>query len=189
MLGTTETDTVIVSTIRPISQYMGKRIIDCGGPGNGSVVKLCNNLALASQMAGICEALVLSDAYNVDPTIVTNVMSVSTAKCWSNDINNPHPIVANQQAKRAQDETTTTTTTTTTTNSSPVGNKYNGGFASALILKDINLALQAASEKGVHLPTTTLTASLYEQITNSGLGSKDFGILFQYLKDNNNINK
>jgi 3-hydroxyisobutyrate dehydrogenase-like beta-hydroxyacid dehydrogenase len=66
MVGTKPTTTDLTHTndlhdaigyplIRPYLSSMGKQVIACGQPGAGAVAKLCNNLALASQMIGICE--------------------------------------------------------------------------------------------------------------------------------------
>ena len=73
---------------------MGTRILYCGGPGCGSIAKLCNNIALASQMIGISEALLLGTQLGMNPITLSTVMNVSTSKCWCSDMNNPHPMVA-----------------------------------------------------------------------------------------------
>jgi 3-hydroxyisobutyrate dehydrogenase len=79
---------------RPYLDIMGKRVIECGGPGAGSATKLCNNLALAAQMIGVCEAMNLGEGLGVDPVVLADVMNISTAKSWSCEVNNPHPEVA-----------------------------------------------------------------------------------------------
>ena len=110
---------------------MGTRIFECGGPGSGAVAKLCNNMALASQMAGICEAMHLGTTLRMNAQILSNVIQASTGSCWSNGVNNPHPDVG-PMAK----------------------NDYNGGFASKLMLKDLMLAVQASEQANVYVPTT-----------------------------------
>mmetsp|Transcript_13877 Transcript_13877/g.21628 ORF Transcript_13877/g.21628 Transcript_13877/m.21628 type:complete len:350 (+) Transcript_13877:119-1168(+) len=142
---------------------MGQRAIPCGAAGAGSVVKLCNNLALATQMVGICEAMNLGEALDVDPTILANVMNSSTAKCWSCDVNNPHPIVAQEKQ-------------------SPASNNYDGGFASNLMLKDLGLAIDAAQNANEALPVGTATQELYRMISKHGWGEKDFGVMLQFLR-------
>jgi len=148
---------------KPYLDFMGSRIVFCGGPGAGSATKLCNNLALASQMIGICEAMNLGEALGVDPIVLSDVMNTATAKCWSSEVNNPHPKVA---AKR----------------SSPAANEYKGGFGSKLMLKDLGLAVQSANEVGVSLPITSQAKELYRLIDAHGLGDKDFGVMLQFLR-------
>lgn len=50
-----------LAKVQPFLDIMGKRTIHCGKPGTGSATKLCNNLALAAQMVGVCEALNLGE--------------------------------------------------------------------------------------------------------------------------------
>jgi 3-hydroxyisobutyrate dehydrogenase len=153
------------STIAPILKGMGHRVIACGGPGAGAAVKLCNNLALAAQMVGICEAMNLGDALGVDPIVLANVMNTSTAKSWSCEVNNPHPAVASQTNKN-----------------SPASKDYAGGFGTKLMLKDLSLAVAAGRDARVALPLGTATKELYQLADLHGLGDKDFGVMLQFLK-------
>jgi 3-hydroxyisobutyrate dehydrogenase len=118
-----------------------------------------------------------------DPEIISNVMNVSTAKCWSNDVNIPHPKVATTKERK-----------------SPATRNYQGGFSTSLLLKDLSLALDTAKASHRHnndhdhhnhssttdvLPMTTLSRTLYRTLIeeNEGWDQKDFGIMFQYLLD------
>lgn len=152
--------------IQPLLKRMGKAVLPCGASGSGSAVKLCNNAALAAQMIGICEAMSLGDSLGVDPQVLAAVMNVSTAKCWSSEVNNPHPIAARAIGSGAS------------------ANDYEGGFGTALMLKDLNLALDAAVEEGMALPVTGLSRDLYHLANKHGLGNKDFGVMLQFLKGN-----
>jgi len=149
--------------IQPLLKRMGKAVLPCGTSGSGSAVKLCNNAALAAQMIGICEAMSLGESLGVDPSVLANVMNVSTAKCWSSEVNNPHPIAAKSIGSGAS------------------VNDYEGGFGTALMLKDLNLALDAAVEEGKSMPLTGLSRQLYSLADNRGLGRKDFGVMLQFL--------
>jgi 3-hydroxyisobutyrate dehydrogenase len=161
MVGSNED--VVKSRIQPILECMGQRVIACGGPGAGAAVKLCNNLALAAQMVGICEAMNLGDALGVDPVILARVMNTSTAKSWSCEVNNPHPSVA-------------------VLSDSPASHNYEGGFGTRLMLKDLGLAVAAGSEAHVALPLGNVTKELYQLADARGLGNKDFGVMLQFLR-------
>jgi 3-hydroxyisobutyrate dehydrogenase len=161
MVGSSED--AMPSIIAPILKGMGHRVIACGGPGAGAAVKLCNNLALAAQMVGICEAMNLGDALGVDPVVLANVMNTSTAKSWSCEVNNPHPAVASQTK-------------------SPASKDYAGGFGTKLMLKDLGLAVAAGRDARVALPLGTATKELYQMADLHGLGDKDFGVMLQFLK-------
>lgn len=145
---------------------MGKKVIPCGGPGAGAAVKLCNNLALATQMIGICEAMNLGEALKVDPVVLAEVMNTSTAKCWSSEANNPHPVVA----------------ATSQGVGPPASRDYQGGFGVRLMLKDLGLAVDAARDAGVALPLTSTSKELYKMTELRGFGEKDFGVMLQFLK-------
>ncbi|KAL7531976.1 hypothetical protein ACHAXR_004347, partial [Thalassiosira sp. AJA248-18] len=162
MVGCSSSETF--STIQPLLQRMGKGIIPCGGSGSGSAVKLCNNAALAAQMLGICEAMNLGDALGVDPATLAGVMNVSTAKCWSSEVNNPHPAAAIAIGSGAS------------------ANGYEGGFGTALMLKDLNLAVDAGEEEGLALPVAGMSRDLYRMANLHGYGKKDFGVILQFLK-------
>ncbi|GKY96857.1 hypothetical protein MPSEU_000644800 [Mayamaea pseudoterrestris] len=153
---------------RQCLELMGKRVAVCGGPGTGAATKLCNNLALAAQMIGICEAMSLGEALHVDPVVLADVMNTSTAKCWSSDVCNPHPAVA--MKKRASGV------------ESPAANDYEGGFGSKLMLKDLGLAVAAAEAAGVAVPLAAVSKELYQMANKRGLGDRDFGVMYQFLK-------
>jgi 3-hydroxyisobutyrate dehydrogenase-like beta-hydroxyacid dehydrogenase len=70
---------------------MGQRIIDCKGTGQGQVAKMCNNMAMAAEMVAVSEALLLGKANGMDPGLLTEVMKVSSSRCWSVDSYNPVP--------------------------------------------------------------------------------------------------
>lgn len=151
-------------SVEPLLHRMGRGVISCGGPGTGSAAKLCNNLALAAQMAGICEAMNLGEALGVDPAVLAGVMNVSTAKCWSCEVNNPHPAAAESIGSGAS------------------ASGYDGGFGTSLMVKDMNLALGAGESEGVNLPVSLTTRNLWALAELQGLGKKDFGVLLQFLK-------
>jgi 3-hydroxyisobutyrate dehydrogenase len=158
----------------PYLNSMGQRVMYCGKAGTGSATKLCNNLALAAQMAGICEAMNLGEALGVDPIVLANVMNTSTAKCWSSQVNNPHPKVAAAAAAASIGGGGG--------GGSPASNDYRGGFGTKLMLKDLGLATQVAKELRVALPITSLGKELYQLTDLRGFGDKDFGVLLQFLR-------
>mmetsp|Transcript_30064 Transcript_30064/g.70424 ORF Transcript_30064/g.70424 Transcript_30064/m.70424 type:complete len:362 (+) Transcript_30064:72-1157(+) len=157
-------DVASLEKAMPYLNRMGRAVIHCGGSGTGSATKLCNNLALAAQMAGICEAMNLGEALGVDPIVLADVMNASTAKCWSCEVNNPHPEVAKVRGMTA------------------AAMNYEGGFASKLMLKDIGLAVEAAQEISIAVPIGASTKELYRMLDKRGMGAKDFGVLLQFLR-------
>ena len=112
-------------------------------------------------MIGICEAINLGEELGVDPNTLASVMNTSTAKCWSCEVNNPHPDVAD---------------------GSPASNNYSGGFGTKLMLKDLGLAVSSANDAGIALPLGNTSKDLYQLSNLQGWGDKDFGSILQFLR-------
>lgn len=145
---------------RPILEAMGKNIIHCGGPGAGGVTKLCNNLSLAISMIGTSEAMALGVRMGLDPKTLAGVMNTSTARCWSSDSYNPVPGVMPHV---------------------PASNGYKGGFGTALMEKDLTLALDMASTIKARLPLGGQAHQMYGLLCESGYGGRDFAVIYEYL--------
>jgi len=84
-------NSAIFDTVKPILEAMGKNIFNCNKVGAGQIAKVCNNMALAIEMIGISEALALGKTLGMDEKILTNIMKVSSSRCWSIDTYNPVP--------------------------------------------------------------------------------------------------
>ncbi|KAK5839706.1 probable 3-hydroxyisobutyrate dehydrogenase, mitochondrial isoform X1 [Gossypium arboreum] len=138
---------------------MGKNTIFCGGPGNGSVAKICNNLAMAISMLGLSEALALGQSLGITASTLTKIFNSSSARCWSSDSYNPVPGVMQGV---------------------PSSRNYSGGFASKLMAKDLNLAAASAEEVGQRCPLTFLAQNIYTEICNDGHETEDFSCVFQH---------
>jgi len=110
---------------------MAKAVIHAGAIGSGQVAKMCNNMLLAIHMIGTCEALALADKAGLDPQKFFEISSKSTGYNWSLNDYTPAPGVGA---------------------TSPADNGYQGGFASALMLKDLRLAMQGAEAAGATVP-------------------------------------
>jgi 3-hydroxyisobutyrate dehydrogenase len=67
----------------PLFECMGKVVVHCGPVGSGQAVKLCNQVLCALNMVGVCEALSLAQAMNIDPTLVVEVCATGAAGSWA----------------------------------------------------------------------------------------------------------
>jgi len=144
-----------------VLSIMGGNIVHCGGVGTGEVAKLCNNLVLGISMAGVCEAMKLGEELGIDTKVLAGIMNTSTARCWSSDTYNPCPGVMEGV---------------------PSSNGYRGGFGSALMQKDLGLALDASRANGVPSPMGATAFQLYSMMMAHGAGHKDFSALFEFLE-------
>merc|ERR1712216_7218 len=114
-----------------VLDIMGSNIFHCGDNGAGEATKLCNNLLLGISMVGVCEAYALGEKLGLDAKVLASVINTSTGRCWSTDTYNPFPGVMEGV---------------------PASRDYEGGFGSALMLKDLGLAIDAAKSGNQPLP-------------------------------------
>jgi 3-hydroxyisobutyrate dehydrogenase len=146
-----------------ILKKMGKNIVHCGPSGTGQVAKLCNNLVLAIEMSAVAEGMNLGVKLGMDPKVLASIFNSSTARCWSSDTYNPVPgVMPNVPSSR----------------------DYQGGFYSALMLKDLGLARTAAQQAGVELSMGSRIEEIYKTMCEKhGYSQKDFGVIYQYFKE------
>uniref|UniRef100_A0A5B7BF25 3-hydroxyisobutyrate dehydrogenase n=1 Tax=Davidia involucrata TaxID=16924 RepID=A0A5B7BF25_DAVIN len=144
---------------KPLFLSMGKNTIYCGGAGNGSVAKICNNLAMAVSMLGVSEAFALGQSLGISTSTLTKIFNSSSARCWSSDTYNPVPGVMDGV---------------------PSSRNYEGGFASKLMAKDLNLAAASAKEVGLKCPLTSQAEDIFMELCKEGHGTKDFSCVFRH---------
>jgi len=143
-----------------VLEPMAKAVIHAGASGSGQVAKMCNNMLLAIHMIGTCEALALAEKAGLDPQKFYEISSKSTGYCWSLNDYTPAPGIGA---------------------TSPADNGYQGGFASALMLKDLRLAMAGAESSGAIVPLGKHATEIYENFVEAGNGAKDFGAIFTTL--------
>ena len=145
----------------PILQKMGKRIVHAGGPGAGQAAKICNNMLLAISMIGTCEAFVLGERLGLDPKKLFDIMSAASGQCWSLTTYCPVPGPVP---------------------TSPSNRDYTGGFATALMLKDLKLSQSAAQSVGAATPLGAEAAQLYSLFAAQGEAATDFSGIIRMLR-------
>jgi len=145
---------------KPILSAMGKAVIHAGGAGNGQAVKICNNMLLGATMIATCEAFAMAQKLGLDPQTFYDVSSVASGQSWSMTSYCPVPGVGPQ---------------------TPADNDYQGGFASALMLKDLKLAVEAAGSVNASVPMGSNAQALYQVLVNQGEGGKDFSSIIKML--------
>ncbi|MEL7198388.1 MAG: 3-hydroxyisobutyrate dehydrogenase [Pseudomonadota bacterium] len=143
----------------PILQAMGKAVIHAGDAGNGQAAKICNNMLLGIQMIGTAEAFSMAEKLGLDPQTFYDISSVSSGQCWSMTSYCPVAGVGPQ---------------------SPSDNGYEGGFASALMLKDLRLAMEAAGTSGANTPLGKHSTEIYEAFAEEN-GGLDFSAIIKTL--------
>ncbi|WP_448585216.1 3-hydroxyisobutyrate dehydrogenase [Thermaurantiacus sp.] len=146
---------------QPILAAMGKAVIRAGESGAGQAAKICNNMLLAASMIATAEAFALAEKLGLAPQAFYDIASKSSGQCWSMTSYCPVPGVGPE---------------------SPADHGYQGGFATALMLKDLRLALAAAAEAGAQVPMGARAGELYEAFAKAGNDALDFSAIITALR-------
>jgi len=147
---------------RPILEPMAKAVIHAGEAGAGQAAKICNNMILGATMAATCEAFVLARKLGLDLQTFFDISSKASGQSWSMTSYCPVPGVGPD---------------------TPADRGYEGGFASALMLKDLKLAAEAAQQVGAYAPMGAEAEELYQRFVNRGGGDRDFSALIKMIDD------
>ena len=131
----------VFNRCKPVLEGMGKNFFNCQKASGGQIVKLSNNMSLAIQMIGIAESLAMAERLGMDPKEVANILSVSTARCWSVDTYCPVPGHIP---------------------TAPSSRNYEHGFGTDLMLKDLRLAIEAAEESETKATMGKNSLKIYE---------------------------
>jgi 3-hydroxyisobutyrate dehydrogenase len=145
---------------KPILEPMAKAVIHAGGPGAGQAAKICNNMILGATMAVTCEGFVLAQKLGLDPQVFFDISSQASGQSWSMTSYCPVPGVGPK---------------------TPADNNYEGGFAAALMLKDLKLAMQAAEQAGVDVEMGEEAEEMFEEFVGKGGGHKDFSGIIKMI--------
>jgi 3-hydroxyisobutyrate dehydrogenase len=147
---------------QPILSAMGKAVIHAGSSGAGQAAKICNNMLLGASMIATCETFAFAEKLGLDLQIFYDISSKASGQNWSMTSYCPVPGVGPH---------------------SPADNDYAGGFATALMLKDLRLAMAAADDVDADVPMGMRAAALYEEFAAAGAGSLDFSAIIKGFRE------
>ncbi|OBF39129.1 3-hydroxyisobutyrate dehydrogenase [Mycolicibacterium peregrinum] len=149
-----------VDAARPVLEPMAGKIIHCGAAGAGQAAKVCNNMVLAVQQIAVGEAFVLAEKLGLDKQALFDVITGATGNCWAVHTNCPVPGPVP---------------------TSPANNDFKPGFATALMNKDLGLAMAAVESTGSSAPLGTHAAEIYAKFAESN-ADKDFSAVIETLR-------
>lgn len=148
---------------RPILEAMGKTLVHTGGAGNGQVAKICNNMLLGISMIGVSEAFALGEKLGLDAQKLFDVSSKSSGQCWSMTTYCPVPGPVP---------------------TSPANRDYQPGFAVSMMLKDLELAQNAAQSVDCGTPLGAEAAQIYRLFAEKGNEGVDFSAIIKMIASN-----
>jgi 3-hydroxyisobutyrate dehydrogenase len=160
MVGCDEAD---FASVEEMLKPMARVTIRAGDHGAGQAAKICNNMLLGISMIGTCEAFALAEKLGLAPDRFFEIASKSSGNCWSLSTYAPWPGVGPVTAS---------------------DRNYEGGFAAAMMLKDLKLAQEAAARAGATTPLGNSAEAIYQLFDRLGFGGKDFSGVLQMLRGN-----
>ena len=160
MLGGADAD---VEEARPFIEAMAGNIFHAGGDAAGQAAKIVNNMMLSISLQGVVEGAVLAERFGLDPKVFYDIAKVSSGDSWPLRTWYPVPGV---------------------TTTSAANNDFKPGFATALMHKDVGLALAGAETQGVDPPAAALVHAQLQKLMDEDLGGLDTTALIKNIDPN-----
>ena len=145
----------VVEALKPLFESMGKTIVHQGAAGAGQHTKMVNQILIATNMIGVCEALLYGTRAGLDLNTVLQSVSNGAAGSWSLSNLGPRMIAGN----------------------------FEPGFFVEHFLKDMGIALAEARRMQLSLPGLALAEQLYRAVQAQGYGRKGTHALMLALAD------
>ncbi|HEY7312658.1 MAG TPA: NAD(P)-dependent oxidoreductase [Gemmataceae bacterium] len=137
-------DADVVEAVRPLLECMGKTIVHQGAAGAGQHTKMVNQILIATNMIGVCEALLYGHKAGLDLKTVLQSVGGGAAASWS--LNNLGPRIMDRN--------------------------FEPGFFVEHFIKDMGIALDEAKRMNLALPGLALANQLYLAVQAQGYGRK-----------------
>ncbi|WP_343571675.1 3-hydroxyisobutyrate dehydrogenase [Mycobacterium sp.] len=153
-------DSAALERARPVLEPMAGKIIHCGDAGAGQAAKICNNMVLAVHQIAVGEAFVLAEKLGLSAQSLFDVITGATGNCWAVHTNCPVPGPVP---------------------TSPANNHFEPGFATALMNKDLGLAMDAVNSTGSSAPLGSHAADLYAKFATAN-AALDFSAIIETLR-------
>jgi 3-hydroxyisobutyrate dehydrogenase len=149
MVGGNEQD---FSDMKPIFELLGQNIVYQGQAGSGQHTKMCNQIAIASNMIGVSEAIVYAEKAGLDTDQVLKSISAGAAGSWS---------LSNLAPRMTKGD-------------------FEPGFYIKHFIKDMNIALDEAERMGMLTPGLSLAKKMYAELAEKGEENSGTQALYKY---------
>ena len=141
--------------VRSVLECLGKKIFYVGPAGSGHTIKLVNNMLFAVIMSATSEAMVLGLKAGLEPTVLREIINASSGRSYAMDI-------------KVRDFV--------------LPRNFEPGFATALQIKDMDLALQMGKDLHTPLVMANLVRQFYQALLAAGKGDKDTSIIYEIFE-------
>ncbi|HZH61665.1 MAG TPA: NAD(P)-dependent oxidoreductase [Metabacillus sp.] len=140
----------------PLFKIMGQNIVYQGEAGSGQHTKMCNQIAIAAGMIGVCEAISYAKKSGLDPENVLMSITTGAAGSWS---------LSNLAPRMLADD-------------------FEPGFYIKHFIKDMGIALEESNAMELYTPGLELAYKLYEQLAKAGYEEKGTQALVKLWQEN-----
>jgi len=140
--------------VLPILKLLGTNIVYQGKAGAGQHTKMSNQIAIASNMIGVCEAIIYAKKAGLNPETVLQSIATGAAGSWS---------LSNLVPRMLKGD-------------------FEPGFYIKHFIKDMKIALEEAERMDMDVPGLALAKSLYEQLAERGEENSGTQALYKYWK-------
>ncbi|EDN8005893.1 NAD-binding protein [Listeria monocytogenes] len=140
--------------VKPIFDILGSSVILQGDAGAVQHTKMVNQIAIASNMIGVTEAIIYAEAAGLNPSSVLDSISGGAAGSWS---------LANLIPRVLKDD-------------------FSPGFFIKHFIKDMGIAISEAKQMGLELPGLTLAEKMYQTLAEQGLSEEGTQALIKYYR-------
>lgn len=148
-------DSVAFEELKPVFKLMGKNIVLQGGAGAGQHTKMCNQIAIASNIMGVCEALAYAKKSGLDAETVLKSIGAGGAASWQLSAYAPRILKGD----------------------------FAPGFYTKHFVKDMKIALEEADAMGLNAPSLSLAKKLYDKLIAEGKENLGTHALYQLYLD------
>jgi 3-hydroxyisobutyrate dehydrogenase len=136
-----------------IFSRMGTNVVYQGRAGAGQHTKMCNQIAIASNMIGVCEAIIYAEKAGLNPETVLTSIESGAAGSWS---------LSNLAPRMLKGD-------------------FAPGFYVKHFIKDMTIALNSAEEMGLITPGLSLAKKLYDELAEMGEENSGTQALYKRL--------
>ncbi len=140
----------------PILQAFGGQIFFLGNHGAGHLAKALNNLLSATTLASAAEAVILAEKAGLSPDTFVEVINASNGRSYSTEVKFPKYIL---------------------------DRSFDDGFATALMSKDLKIALEAAAEIDFPMLIGSTVAQVWQAAVAQGNGARNHTEIYAFLED------
>jgi 3-hydroxyisobutyrate dehydrogenase len=148
-------DATVLEQVRPVLQVFGHNIFHMGAVGAGNAAKLCNQILTGAAHVLVAEAMVMGTRMGLDPQKLFEVLQLSSGQCRALDRSVPEAILPRD---------------------------FTAAFTVDGIIKDLDCALQMASENGVRLLIPALARQVYQEASSLGHGGEHLAAVIRAME-------